>query len=203
MMSYPPPISTSARPRFTLPSRCRGRAAPESLPALNARRRTLLAALAVVALALPLLASPTPASAQAAPPLPPKPVGAKRYFHADISWANNTYYTPSKASGVADFMLDLDTLTLHWVLSYKDLSSPPTAITLNAPAQPGATGAAIVNLAVPGLASPTKGSAKLSDAQAEYLLTGWSYALITTRKYTKGEARGQLDRLRSAPAAFQ
>ena len=170
---------------------------------MNARRRTLLAALTAVALAAPLLVAPVPASAQAAPPLPPKPVGAKRYFHAEISWANNTYYTPSKATGAADFMLDLDTLTLHWVLNYKDLSSPPTAITLNAPAQPGATGAAIVNLAVPGLASPTKGSAKLSDAQAEYLLTGWSYALITTRKYTKGEARGQLDRLRTAPAAFQ
>ena len=87
-----------------------------------------------------------------------------------------------------DFELDLDNLTLHWVLSYQDLSSAPTAITLHAPAQPGATGAAIVNLAVPGLASPTKGSAKLTDAQAEYLLTGWSYALVTTRKYAKGEA---------------
>ena len=156
-----------------------------------------------MALALPLLVAPTPASAPAAPPVPPTPVGAKRCFPAEISWENNTYDPPRKASGAADFMLDLDTLTLHWVLNYKDLSSPPTAITLNAPAQPGATGAAIVNLAVPGLASPTKGSAKLTDAQAEYLLTGWSYALITTRKYTKGEARGQLDRLRAAPAAFQ
>jgi len=171
---------------------------PESVIVLNVHRRTLVAALALAAVATPLLAS-----AQAAPPLPPKPVGAKRYFHAEISWANNTYYTPSKATGSADFMLDLDTLTLHWVLSYEDLSSPPTAITLHAPAQPGATGAAIVNLAVPGLASPTKGSAKLTDAQAEYLLTGWSYALVTTRKYSKGEARGQLDRLRKAPAAFQ
>jgi hypothetical protein len=171
---------------------------PESVIALNARRLALVAALAVAVLGVPVLAS-----AQAAPPLPPKPVGAKRYFHAEISWANNTYYTPSSASGTAEFELDLDTLTLSWVLNYKDLSSPPTAITLHAPAQPGATGAAIVNLAVPGLASPTRGSAKLTDAQAEYLLTGWSYALITTRKYTKGEARGQLDRVRQPPAVFQ
>jgi hypothetical protein len=202
MMSCAPPISTSARPRLNLRGRCRGRAAPESLTVLNVRRRTLLAALGLAAVMAPSLA-PSVSQAQAAPPLPPKPVGAKRYFHADISWANNTYYTPSQATGAADFMLDLDTLTLHWVLQYKDLSSPPTAITLNAPAQPGATGAAIVNLAVPSLVSPTRGSAKLSDAQAEYLLTGWSYALITTRKYTKGEARGQLDRLRQPPAAFQ
>jgi hypothetical protein len=165
---------------------------------LNVRRRTLLAALAIAALGAPPLAS-----AQAAPPLPPKPVGARRYFHAEISWANNTYYTPSSATGMADFELDLDTLTLRWVLNYKDLSSAATAITLHAPAQPGATGAAIVNLALPGLASPTQGAAKLSDAQAEYLLTGWSYALITTRKYAKGEARGQLDRVRKVPAVFQ
>lgn len=165
---------------------------------MNVCRRTFVVLFAVSALGAPLLAA-----AQAAPPLPPKPVGAKRYFHAEISWANNTYYTPSKAVGKADFELDLDNLTLHWVLSYQDLSSAPTAITLHAPAQPGATGAAIVNLAVPGLASPTKGSAKLTDAQAEYLLTGWSYALVTTRKYAKGEARGQLDRVRTKPAAFQ
>ncbi len=164
---------------------------------MNVCRRTFVALLAVPALGAPLLAR-----AQAAPPLPPKPVGARRYFHAEISWANNTYYTPSKAVGKADFELDLDSLTLHWVLSYQDLSSLPTAITLHSPAQPGATGAAIVDLAVPGLASPTRGSAKLSDAQAEYLLTGWSYALITTRKYIKGEARGQLDRVRTKPAAF-
>lgn len=174
-----------------------GRAPGESVH-LNPCRRFLLAALGVAALGNASLAFP-----QAAPPLPPKPVGAKRYFHAEISWASNTYYTPSEAVGAADFELELDTLTLRWVLNYHKLSSPATAITLHAPAQPGATGAAIVNLAVPGLASPTRGAAKLTDAQAEYLLTGWSYALVTTRKYPKGEARGQLDRVRTAPAAFQ
>ncbi|MCU0757717.1 MAG: CHRD domain-containing protein [Steroidobacteraceae bacterium] len=129
--------------------------------------------------------------------------GKKRYFVADISWANNTYYTPSEAKGAAEFELDVASKTLRWVLTYQDLSSPPTKITLHAPAQPGATGAAILDLSPGGPKSPARGEGKLSDAQVEYLLTGWSYALVTTRKYPQGEARGQLDRVRQATPAFQ
>ena len=48
-----------------------------------------------------------------------------------------------EARGAAEFELDVDTKTLRWILTYQDLSSPPTKVTLHAPAQPGATGAAI------------------------------------------------------------
>lgn len=95
------------------------------------------------------------------------------------------------------------TKTVRWVLTYQDLSSPPTKVTLHAPAQPGATGAAILDLSPGGPKSPARGAGKLTDAQVEYLLTGWSYALVTTRKYPQGEARGQLDRVRAATPAFQ
>ena len=131
------------------------------------------------------------------------PASQKRYFKADLSWANNTYYTPSEASGTAEFELDVATKTLRWILSYQGLSSAPTRITLHAPAQPGATGAAILDLAPGNPKSPARGEGQLSDAQIEYLLTGWSYALVTSRKYPQGEARGQLDRVRTATPAFQ
>lgn len=144
-------------------------------------------------------AATAPAAARAGTPV----TGKKRYFKADLSWANNTYYTPSEARGAAEFELDVDTKTLRWILTYQDLSSPPTKVTLHAPAQPGATGAAILDLSPGGPKSPARGEGKLSDAQVEYLLTGWSYALVTTRKYPQGEARGQLDRVRTATPAFQ
>jgi hypothetical protein len=150
--------------------------------------------------AAPAAAGPAPAGAAATPAAA---VAKKRYFVADISWANNTYYTPSEARGAAEFELDVASKTLRWVLTYQDLSSPPTRITLHAPAQPGATGAAILDLSPGGPKSPARGEGKLSDAQVEYLLTGWSYALVTTRKYPQGEARGQLDRVRKATPAFQ
>ena len=66
-----------------------------------------------------------------------------------------------------------------------------------------ATGAAILDLAPGNPKSPARGEGQLSDAQIEYLLTGWSYALVTSRKYPQGEARGQLDRVRTATPAFQ
>jgi len=148
--------------------------------------------------------SPAATAPAAAPSAPAAAASAskKRYFKAEISWANNTYYTPSQASGHAEFELDVTTHKLRWTLTFKDLSSPPTKVTLHAPAQPGATGAAIMDLAPQGLKSPATGEGQLTDAQVEYLLTGWSYALVTTRKYPQGEARGQLDRVRTPLPAF-
>lgn len=179
----------------------------------HGRALALLGAVLALPFGLARAAEPAPAAsaspAAAATPTPAAPRTAragtatgKRYFKAEISWANNTYYTPSNASGHAEFELDIATHKLRWVLTYKDLSSAPTKVTLHAPAQPGATGAAIMDLAPQGLKSPTTGEGQLTDAQVEYLLTGWSYALVTTRKYPQGEARGQLDRVRTATPAF-
>ena len=61
------------------------------------------------------------------------------------------------------------------------------------PAQPGANGAKFLDLAPKGANSPLKGSAKLTEAQVQYLLYGWVYLNITTAKYPLGEIRGQLD----------
>ncbi len=127
---------------------------------------------------------------------PSLPAGQKRHFIAEISWKNNTAYTPSDATGRAEFEIDLDSKTLSWDIRYEKLSSAPRGVWLHAPGQPGATGAPMINLATGELRPPVKGSAVLTDAQIEYLLTGWSYVLISTKKYPNGEARGQLNRAR-------
>lgn len=116
-----------------------------------------------------------------------------RVFHADLNAWNQTRLTESPATGTADFELDLETLTLSWEVTFKDLISPPTAATLNGPSQPGANGLPYIDLAPEGIISPLKGSAVVNEAQVQYLLTGWSYVNITSERWPYGEIRGQLD----------
>jgi hypothetical protein len=116
-----------------------------------------------------------------------------REFHADLSAGNQTRLTESPATGSADFLLDLETLTLSWDVTFSDLISTPVAASLNGPAQPGANGLAFVDLAPDGLNSPLSGSAVLTEAEVQYLLAGWTYVNITTENFPYGEARGQID----------
>ncbi len=135
--------------------------------------------------ALGLLALMTPAIGMAA--------DATRHFHAEMAAEWQTRYTASPATGSAEFHLDLKTLTLSWTLTYQDLSGPPRSLALYAPAQPGANGAKILDLAPRGSRSPVRGSAVITAAQVQYLLYGWSYVNLATTKFPWGEIRGQLD----------
>jgi hypothetical protein len=116
-----------------------------------------------------------------------------REFHADISASNQTRYTESKAKGRADFKLNLESLTLSWEIFFEKNILEPTSINLHGPAQPGANGVVFLELASTKFSSPINGSAKLNEAQIQYLLAGWTYINVATKRYPFGEARGQLD----------
>lgn len=116
-----------------------------------------------------------------------------RTFHADLSAENQTRLTESPASGKADFVLDLTTLTLTWDVSFSGLTARPTAASLHGPAQPGANGLPFVDLAPEGIRTPLRGSTTLTEAEVQYLLAGWTYVNITTVRFPYGEARGQVD----------
>lgn len=116
-----------------------------------------------------------------------------RIFHAELSAENQTRVTTSPAGGIADFKLDLTTLTLTWNVEFERLLARPIAASLHGPAQPGANGLPFVNLAPAGIKSPLTGSAVLNEAQVQYLLAGWTYVNITTKEYPYGETRGQVD----------
>ncbi|MCB2106070.1 MAG: CHRD domain-containing protein [Rhodobacteraceae bacterium] len=120
-------------------------------------------------------------------------VPVERHFFAEMSALNQTKYTVSDATGIADFDLDLSTLTLSWNISFKGLSGPVTHMRLYGPAQPGANGAAMFDLAGKGATSPVTGSRVLTEAQIQYLFYGWTYLTVGTAKYDHGEIRGQLD----------
>ncbi len=116
-----------------------------------------------------------------------------RDFHADMAAEWETKYTESPGVGTASFHLDLTDLTFSWNITFKDLSGPIVTAAVYGPAQPGATGGKFLDLAPKGAGSPLKGSAKITEAQVQYLLYGWVYVNITTAKFPLGEIRGQLD----------
>lgn len=116
-----------------------------------------------------------------------------REFHADLSAQNQTRLTESGATGAADLVLDLPTLTLSWDIRFTGLVSKPTAASLHGPAQPGANGLPFIDLAPNGIVSPLKGSSVITEAEVQYLLAGWTYVNINTERWPYGEIRGQLD----------
>ena len=102
--------------------------------------------------------------------------------------------TYSPATGYALVWLERETLTLHWKVTYTDLTSPPTIAGLYGPENVGANAGIIVDLAPGGIASPIEGSTVLTDGKSRYLITSRVYANIHTKKYPNGELRGQLRR---------
>jgi hypothetical protein len=124
---------------------------------------------------------------------------ATREFHAELSAEEETRFVESPAKGVADLVVDLNTLEVRWKITFRDLTSRPTGITLHGPAQPGANGVVFLDLAPRSKTSPLEGTAQLNDAQVQFMLNRWSYINITTEKFPKGEIRGQIQTMRPKP----
>ena len=80
---------------------------------------------------------------------------------------------------------------LTYTVTYKDLSGPATAAHFHGPAAAGANAGVVVPAAAP-LASPIKGEATLTDAQAADLAAGRWYFNVHTAANPPGEIRGQV-----------
>lgn len=117
-------------------------------------------------------------------------------FSATLSDNEQSVPTYSKGSGVAEFRLERKTLKLSWTITFKDLTSPPTAAGLYGPENVGANAGLVVDLANGKLKSPITGSTVLSDGVFQYLITTRTYVNIHTRRYPDGELRGQVLRRR-------
>lgn len=119
--------------------------------------------------------------------------GGIRTFAAELSADNQLTVTNSNATGNVKIVFDIATKTIAWDISYKDLTSPPTAIRLHGPAQPGTNAAPIIDLGNKALSSPMKGGGPITAAHVQYLLLGWTYVTIATARYPNGEIRGKVD----------
>jgi CHRD domain len=148
------------------------------------------ALLAIAALGLsacntqPMVASSTPNTSMSAP----KPVVA---MTSTLSAANEVPANASAGAGTAQASFDPNTSTLSWTVTYSGLTGPVTAGHFHGPALPGAN--AGVALGFSGaLASPIKGSAVLTAAQAADLMAGKWYINLHTAANAPGEIRGQM-----------
>ncbi|HVY18626.1 MAG TPA: CHRD domain-containing protein [Bauldia sp.] len=97
--------------------------------------------------------------------------------------------TDAKGSAIAGY--DSATKEFTWVINYSGLSGPVTAAEFHGPAAKDAT--APLMFAISGdLASPLKGSAKLTDDQAKALADGLLYINLMTAAHPDGEIRSQV-----------
>jgi hypothetical protein len=112
-------------------------------------------------------------------------------YKAALTGAAQVPPVTTKGSGTITATYDTATKKLTWTVTYTDLSGPPTAAHFHGPAAAGAN-AGVVVPQKDGLASPMKGEATLTDAQAADLQAGRWYFNVHTDANKGGEIRGQV-----------
>jgi len=112
-------------------------------------------------------------------------------YSAKLDGASETPPNASKATGMVDAQFDTANKTLSWTITYSGLSGPAMAAHFHGPAPVGKPAPIMVPL-TGALASPIKGSATLTDAQAKALSDGMMYFNLHTAEHKAGEIRGQM-----------
>jgi hypothetical protein len=112
-------------------------------------------------------------------------------YKATLNAAAQVPPNDSKGTGALTATYDTVTKKLAYNVTYANLTGPATAAHFHGPAAAGANAGVLVP--VNGeLASPMKGEATLTDAQAADLQAGRMYFNIHTAANKGGEIRGQV-----------
>ena len=119
---------------------------------------------------------------------------AQMKFKADMNGASEVPPTTTPGKGTVTATYDPATKVLTWEGNFSGLSGPATAAHFHGPAEVGKNAAPAVWISEKGqnLASPFKGTATLTDAQAADLEKGLWYANVHTEANKGGEIRGQV-----------
>ena len=141
-------------------------------------RRTALAAAALTA----LLLSAAPGFA------------ATQDYVADLSGAKEVPPNDSKGTGALNASYDTASKKFTYTVTYRGLTGAATAAHFHGPAAAGANAAPVVPIPADKLASPIKGEATLTDAQAADLAAGKWYFNVHTAAHGPGEIRGQVEK---------
>ena len=112
-------------------------------------------------------------------------------YKADLKGSTEVPPNDSKGMGAVDATYDTASKKLSWTVTYSGLSGPATAAHFHGPAAAGANAPPVVPLPG-GVASPMKGDATLTDAQAADLAAGRWYLNVHTAANAGGELRGQV-----------
>jgi hypothetical protein len=112
-------------------------------------------------------------------------------FKANIDAAQEVPVNDSKGKGTAELTYDTASKKLDWTVNFDGLTGAATVAHFHGPAEPGKNaGVALLIGQTP--MSPAKGSATLTDAQADDLLGGRWYVNVHTAANRGGEIRGQV-----------
>jgi len=112
-------------------------------------------------------------------------------YKADLKSSAEVPPVDGKASGALTATYDTATKKLTYTATFKDLSGPAVAAHFHGPAD-AKTNAGIVVPVAGAMASPLKGEATLTDAQAADLAAGKWYFNVHTAANKGGEVRGQV-----------
>jgi hypothetical protein len=117
---------------------------------------------------------------------------ATENFTADLKASSEVPPNDSKGTGSVTAAYDTASKKLTYTATYKDLTGAVTAAHFHGPAAPGANAPPVVPVPPTALASPIKGEATLTDAQAADLAGGKWYFNVHTAAHAGGEIRGQV-----------
>jgi hypothetical protein len=110
---------------------------------------------------------------------------------AELNGPSEVPPTDSAGTGKVEATFDTDSKQFAWTVTYEGLTGDASAAHFHGPAEVGANAAPVVPIEG-SLASPIKGTATLTDEQAEQLQAGMWYFNVHTAKFPDGEIRGQV-----------
>ena len=116
-------------------------------------------------------------------------------YTATLKGSSEVPVSDSKGTGTVTATYDTATKKFTYTATYAGLTGPATAAHFHGPADAKANAGVVVPVPAPAsgaLASPLKGEATLTDAQAADLAAGKWYFNIHTAANKGGEIRGQV-----------
>jgi len=112
-------------------------------------------------------------------------------FKGSLKAAEEVPPNQSAGTGTLDATYDTASKQLNYTVNYSGLTGPATAAHFHGPAEAGKNAGVVVPVQG-SVASPIKGSATLTDAQAADLQAGKWYFNVHTDANKGGEIRGQV-----------
>ena len=113
-------------------------------------------------------------------------------YEARMSGVQEVPPVATQASGNGEFLLNTNTNTLSWKVTYSGLSGEVTGAHIHGPAAMGANAGVMVPFTGNLNAQPIQGEKQLTAEQATAIANGMTYVNLHTARFPGGEIRGQL-----------